>query len=200
MRILLDNMLRLCSMNVLKRSLPANNRQLLVQQAPLVAHVARAGDDLLIRRNSEFCLVGKKGLEPLVDEAGVRESAEHSFVDMYPVFPTIDLVDEHVYVKGESTFGLAKGSGCGYEHVHTICHVNEDELSDEANTARMVMFAFGAAIAQSKMLRDANVSGWAIQCRIKHFMWSGTIGNTLFKKKFCGLVLNCLNVILHKAG
>ncbi len=132
-----------------------SNTQLIIEQAPLVAHVNRAGDDLLIRRNSEFCLIGKKPLKPVVDQAGIKESGDYSFVNMYPVFPTIDLVDEHVYVRGENTFGVARG---GHSNLHTIFHVNEDNLNDEANISRMLMFTFGAAIAQSNKLREMNVS------------------------------------------
>ena len=75
---------------------------------------------------------------------------------MYPVFPTIDLRDEHVYQPDENTFGMNKFDS-GFKNLHTIFHVNEDQLSDEENTSRLLMFAFGAAIAQSKKLKNSGV-------------------------------------------
>lgn len=83
-------------------------------------------------------------------QSQVDSTENHKFVDMFPIFPTIDLLQENIYDSNENTVGL-KGLN-KFNNLHTFFHVNEDQ-NDEVNVSRLIMFAFGAAVAQSKSLK-----------------------------------------------
>ena len=78
------------------------------------------------------------------------------FIDMYPIFPTIDLKEEHIYKPDLNTIGL-KLNNCPIENVHTFFHIYDDQLSDQINTSRLIMFAFGHAYAKTKLLQQNKV-------------------------------------------
>ncbi len=72
---------------------------------------------------------------------------------MYPIYPTVDLNDQHIYDLNENTIGWKEDSKITkFSNVHTFFHANNDQISDEANVARLIMFAFGYACAKSKIL------------------------------------------------
>ena len=71
---------------------------------------------------------------------------------MYPIFPTVDLTDEHVYDLDQNSIGWKETTMAKFSNIHTFFHANDDQLSDEANVARLVMFAFGYAHATSQFL------------------------------------------------
>lgn len=150
MSILLDNLIRLCNMNINKKLINTISDRRVVQKAPLSTILDRCGDKICIRRNSEFALFSKKPSLPLASDSQVFSTKEHQLVDMFPIFPTIDLLEENVYDSNENTVGLESLNK--FNNLHTFFHVNEGE-TDEANAARLIMFAFGSAIAQSKKLK-----------------------------------------------
>ena len=59
--------------------------------------VKRGDDTFQIKVNSEFVLFTKQRLSTLADQNEISKSVDHTFLDMYPIFPTIDLKDEHIY-------------------------------------------------------------------------------------------------------
>jgi len=76
---------------------------------------------------------------------------DYQFLNMYPVYPTIDLQSEELYQDGDEQGWLPRQST---EYVHTVFYVSNDELIHESTTderlARMVMFAFGNALVQAR--------------------------------------------------
>ena len=76
---------------------------------------------------------------------------------MYPIFPTVDLIDEHVYDLNENSIGWKETAMAKFSNIHTFFHANDDQLGDEANVARLVMFAFGYAHATSQFLLKTKV-------------------------------------------
>ena len=73
---------------------------------------------------------------------------------MYPIFPTVDLKKQHVYdLTQAATNGLQSDH---YQHVHTIVHLNDDGWPIDTDLARLVMFSFGQALVQAKLLKSRN--------------------------------------------
>ena len=87
----------------------------------------------------------------------MSSSRQHKFIDMYPIFPTVDLIDEHVYDLNENSIGWKETAMAKFSNIHTFFHANDDQLGDEANVARLVMFAFGYAHATSQFLLKTKV-------------------------------------------
>lgn len=101
-----------------------------------------------IRRNNDFLISSKSRLPSIANEQEIDETVNHKFIDMFPIFPTIDLKDENVY-------DLNKANLTGQrDHIQTIFHINEDNLSNELDLSRLMMFAFGSAYAQTQVNRN----------------------------------------------
>lgn len=144
-------MIRLSSVNVNKAQPNQILNRKLVENSPLVT-LTKRGDDLIqIKCNSEFCLFTKDKQPSVADKNEIKNSTDYQFVDMYPIFPTIDLKDEHVYKPELNLIGVNE------MNLHTFFHIDNDKLSDEINTSRLIMFAFGQAYAKSKLLQQNKV-------------------------------------------
>lgn len=154
MKVLLDNLIRLCNINISQQAKGPLTDRVLLQDSPVSAIINRGGDLVQIRRNSEFTLFTNKPLSPVAPQAQIDETVSHQLIDMYPIFPTIDLVDNHVYDLTENTYGWDQTqTSLKFANTHTFFHVDAEQLNDEANAAKLMMFAFGSAIAQSRSLQ-----------------------------------------------
>jgi hypothetical protein len=113
-----------------------------------------------IKRNADFAVFSKTPLPAIANEAEVSATVDHKFIDMYPIFPTIDLKDEHVYnLQEPHLVGFRqKTAGGVQENVHTVYHINNDNLPNETDISRLIMFAFGTAYAQAQLLKQNNVN------------------------------------------
>ena len=76
---------------------------------------------------------------------------------MYPIFPTIDLKEENVYDLKEPTQIGLKSDHIKHNLIQTFFHINDDELKDEQEVTRLIMFAFGNAYAQAQLLNNNKV-------------------------------------------
>ena len=77
---------------------------------------------------------------------------------MYPIFPTIDLKDEHVYdAQNPYLIGFNTPRILANSSIQTIFNINDDELSRDLEVSRLIMFAFGTAFAQAQILKDNQV-------------------------------------------
>ena len=76
---------------------------------------------------------------------------------MYPIFPTIDLKEENVYDLKEPTQIGLKSDHINHKHIQTFFHINDDELKEEQEVTRLIMFAFGNAYAQAQILNNNKV-------------------------------------------
>lgn len=159
---MLQNLIRLSCVNGNKANLNNITERKVVENSPLSTIVQRADDTFQIRCNSEFTLFSKKRLELIADANEIKNTSDFTFVDMYPIFPTIDLKDEHVYKSNLNMVGL-KLNNSALGNVHTFFHIDDDKLSDEVNTSRLIMFAFGHAHAKSKILQENKVLFNAIE-------------------------------------
>ena len=118
------------------------------------------GDDTIeVRRTSDFALYSASKLKAIADAKAVQETLAYKFIDMYPIFPTVDLKEENVYNLDEMpTVGWRSDlPSPAFPNLHTLFHINDDEMSTEADTARLITFAFGSAYAQSRILEKERV-------------------------------------------
>ncbi len=93
----------------------------------------------------------------VADSAAIDKTKEYNFVDMYPIFPTVDLKEEHIYCKEDKLLNSNSPKIFNKNLINTIFHINDDEFSSEADISRLVMFAFGSAHAQSQILKANKV-------------------------------------------
>lgn len=128
-----------------------------------VSTIVMRGDDLIqIKRNADFAIFSTNPVPAVADAAQIDETVQHQFVDMYPIFPTVDLKEENVYdLSSPHIVGMKKEQAGRVEatrHLHTLVHLNADELPTETDMSRLIMFAFGGAYAQAKLLQRENVT------------------------------------------
>nr|XP_020475226.1 39S ribosomal protein L37, mitochondrial [Monopterus albus] len=149
---LLRNLLHLCA--TLQCSHPAVGRRILTEKYSLVA-TWRRGEDLLQVRGQNGLLLHCMDPLPVVSgKQEVADTADHVLETFYPVSPTIDLHQVHVYKEGESCSGFR--DNCPYPHAHTIYFMDTVEarykFQPEQLRAKMVMFAFGNALVRAHKL------------------------------------------------
>lgn len=151
----MDNLLRLSNSNIYKKYPNAILTRRVQENMPLVSLVNRGGDLIQIRRNTDFILSSKTRLPAIASEEEINQTEEHKFLDMYPLFPTIDLKEENIYDLNKPF--ILGHDGQLNNHVQTIFHINEDNFSNESDLSRLIMFAFGTAYAQSQLLKNSQV-------------------------------------------
>ncbi|CAF3734460.1 unnamed protein product [Rotaria socialis] len=174
MAILLENIIHLCES--LGGHYPDLFKRHLYRNIPFYTTYERYGELIHLKRKNEYVLTSHIPLSPIVkrlnrleinsgdnidekiashDPNGhyVMQANDYQFLDMYPIYPTIDLPSEQLYQNGDEQGWHQRKSN---EYVHTTLHVSNDELIHEATTderlARMIMFAFGSALVQARQL------------------------------------------------
>ncbi|XP_070700739.1 large ribosomal subunit protein mL37 [Pempheris klunzingeri] len=149
---LLFNLLHLCAS--LQSSHPALGRRMLAEKYSLAASWKR-GEDLLQVRGQNGLL--QTCMDPLPQISGKEEvgnTADHVLETFYPVSPTIDLQKVHMYKEEVNCSGFREDYP--YPHAHTVYFVGGAgagcKLQPEQFRAKMVMFAFGNALARAHRL------------------------------------------------
>ncbi len=144
------------------------NRKLL-ENSPLSTLVKRGDDSFEIKVNSDFVLFSKNRLSPIADQKEINNSIDHMFIDMYPIFPTIDLKDEHIYKLDSQLIGLKNDSSLS--NIHTFFHIDDDKQSDEVITSRLIMFAFGYAHARCKIFQKVIFLAFFFSFKIRFILF-----------------------------
>ena len=164
MAILLDNMIRLANINLARKIAPAQATtprvdRLVIERSPLQVLLERGDDRMLVRRHDDYVLMSSRAVPRVADEAHVDETRAQKLVDMYPIFPTIDMRDEHVYDPSKPlVVGWPSPAATSAIHADTVFHINDDtpanlierEWTSEQDMARLLVFAYAHAIAQSR--------------------------------------------------
>ena len=101
-----------------------------------------------MRRKSDLVLFSKKAQSSIADKQTLDRSLGHDFIDMYPIFPTIDMKSEHVYEEHHN-YGLATSSA--FKNVHTVFLINNEALNSDTDISQLIMYAFGYANAQYEL-------------------------------------------------
>lgn len=149
---LLFNLLHLCA--TLQSSHPAIGRRILAEKYSLAATWKR-GEDLFQIRGQNGLLYNS--MDPLPEVSGkqeVADTADHILETFYPVSPTIDLQEVHVYKEEVNCSGFR--DDYPYPHAHTLYFMEGADtrckLQPEQFRAKMVMFTFGNALARAHKL------------------------------------------------
>ncbi|XP_069029380.1 large ribosomal subunit protein mL37 isoform X1 [Embiotoca jacksoni] len=149
---LLLNLLHLCA--TLQSSHPAVGQRVLTENYSLAATWKR-GEDLFQIRGQNGLL--HTSMDPLPEVSGkqeVSDTADHMLETFYPVSPSIDLQKVHVYKEEVNCSGFR--ADYPYPHAHTLYLLESADarykLRPEQFRAKMVMFAFGNALARAHTL------------------------------------------------
>lgn len=156
---LLLNLLHLCA--TLQCSHPALGRRMLAEKYSLKASWKR-GQDLLQIRGENGIL--HSCMDPLPEVSGKQEvgdTADHILETFYPISPTIDLQKIHMYKEEVNCSGFR--GDYPYPHAHTLYFLEESDtqwtLLPEQFRAKMIMFAFGNALARAHILYGTQPQG-----------------------------------------
>lgn len=154
--IILGNLIRLSNSALFKRNPNEILNRELHENTPQSIIFSR-GDDLIeIRSVCDFTITSKTALKPIADEKTVQDTAQYNLKEMYPIFPTIDLKEEHIYdLNKPLVFGVNRNMSQNL--THTFVHLNNDNFQVEQDVSRLIMFAFGIAYAQSQLLKSEQV-------------------------------------------
>ncbi|KAG7319990.1 hypothetical protein KOW79_017133 [Hemibagrus wyckioides] len=144
---LLRNLLHLC--RGLQVSHPALARRMLAEKYSLSASWSRGEDQFQVRGQNGFLLNSMTPLPAVAGDEEIRSTSDHVLETFYPISPTIDLQCAHVYQLQNHT-GFREDYP--YPHVHTLFVTEAGDapkLQPEQLRAKLVMFAFGNALARA---------------------------------------------------
>ncbi|KAM5247921.1 large ribosomal subunit protein mL37 [Ctenodactylus gundi] len=150
--VIMDSLLQLCKSQILKH--PSLARRICAQNYSLSAAWNRESVLLQVRGTSGTRLSAKDPLPPIASREEVEATENHVLETLYPVSPTIDLQETNVYtVKDDTGFR----EGCPYPHPHTLyflekANIRSHRFYPEQLRAKMILFAFGSALAQARLL------------------------------------------------
>ncbi|XP_028328174.1 large ribosomal subunit protein mL37 [Gouania willdenowi] len=152
---LLHNLLHLCAS--LQPSHPALSRRILAESYDLGATWTRGDELFQIRGRSGLIHCSMDPLPVISERSEVHSTADHVLETFYPVSPTIDLQKLYVYKENINCTGFL--DGCLYPHAHTLYFFEVEtqyRLRPEQFRAKMVMFAFGNALARAHKLHGTD--------------------------------------------
>ncbi|KAG8436860.1 hypothetical protein GDO86_007808 [Hymenochirus boettgeri] len=155
---LLQGFLHLCRTQTSK--FPALSQRSLVENCRLATSWRRESNIYHVRGINGFLLTSKSPLTPLASSCEIQATEHHKLESLYPISPAIDLQEVNVY---EEQNDAGFRPGFQFPHPHTVflmdpCSTKARFLPDQLR-AKMIMLAFGSAVAKAKMLygEDAKV-------------------------------------------
>ncbi|XP_062843710.1 39S ribosomal protein L37, mitochondrial [Trichomycterus rosablanca] len=145
---LLHSLLHLC--RGLQVTYPALAHRMLAEEYSLAASWSRGEDQFQVRGRNGLLLNSAAPLPALAGDEEVGATSAHVLETFYPIAPTIDLQCANVYdLKNDTGFR----QDYPYPHAHTL-YVTEagdtPKLLAEQLRAKLVMFAFGNALARAR--------------------------------------------------
>ncbi|KAI4882099.1 hypothetical protein NFI96_029430 [Prochilodus magdalenae] len=147
---LLHNLLHLCG--GLQATHPGLARRMLADKYSLAASWSRGEDLFQVRGQNGLLLNCMSPLPALAGQEEIQSTADHVLETFYPISPTIDLQCTHVYEQKNS---IGFREDYPYPHAHTLYLMeagNTPPLYPEQLRAKMIMFAFGNALARARVL------------------------------------------------
>ena len=116
----------------------------------------KADENIHIRRNADFILYSKNPINPIGSKDDIKKTVDYKFIEMYPIFPTVDLLTENIFYDN-NCIGWSEKIHNPFKYVHTIFHINDDSFDTNTDLARLIMFAFGYAHAQAKLNKEVSI-------------------------------------------
>ncbi|NWU14808.1 RM37 protein, partial [Cephalopterus ornatus] len=150
--VLFEDLIHLC--RLMSRKYPALSRRMLARNYRIAATWERESILLQVRGLNGILMNSMAPIPPVASKEEILATEEHVLETFYPISPTIDLQEVNVYKELNDT-GFR--DGYPYSHPHTLfflesANICPDRFRPEQLRAKMLMFAFGNALAKAKAL------------------------------------------------
>ncbi|KAM7046252.1 large ribosomal subunit protein mL37 [Acridotheres tristis] len=150
--VLFENLIHVC--RSLSAKYPSLSKRMLARNCRIAATWERESNLLQVRGLSGILMNSMTPLPPVASKEEILATKEHVLETFYPIAPTIDLQEVNVYKELNDT-GFR--DGYPYSHPHTLfflesANVRTDRFRPEQLRAKMLMFAFGNALAKARVL------------------------------------------------
>ncbi|KAL8596231.1 hypothetical protein ACOMHN_021271 [Nucella lapillus] len=143
--ILIRNLLRLCQAQVATYPSLGERRQ--IYNPYLNSHYYYKGQPVVVRGLAECLVTADRPLPRFADEESVDESVHHDVPDMYPLLPTIDLLNSHHYALEHHTGLRPEWAG---SHLHTLVIADNNHYKTDQRLARDILFCLGYTAAKAR--------------------------------------------------
>ncbi|XP_027554809.1 39S ribosomal protein L37, mitochondrial [Neopelma chrysocephalum] len=133
---------------------PALSKRMLARNYRIAATWERESILLQVRGLNGILMNSMAPIPPVASKEEILATKEHVLETFHPILPTIDLQEVNVYKELNDT-GFR--DGYPYSHPHTLFFLESaiicpDRFRPEQLRAKMLMFAFGNALAKAKVL------------------------------------------------
>uniref|UniRef100_A0A8C5U8U2 Large ribosomal subunit protein mL37 n=1 Tax=Malurus cyaneus samueli TaxID=2593467 RepID=A0A8C5U8U2_9PASS len=150
--VLFENLIHIC--RLMSGKYPSLSKRMLSRNCRIAATWERESTLLQVRGLSGILMNSKTPIPPVASKEEILATKAHVLETFYPIAPTIDLQEVNVYKELNDT-GFR--DGYPYSHPHTLfflesANVRTDRFRPEQLRAKMLMFAFGNALAKAKAL------------------------------------------------
>ncbi|NXP04223.1 RM37 protein, partial [Thinocorus orbignyianus] len=154
--VLFEDLIHLCRLMAMKY--PALTKRMLARNYRISATWERESILLQVRGLNGMLLNSMAPIPPVASKEEILATEEHVLETFYPISPTIDLQEVNVYRELNHT-GKSNcfRDGYPYSHPHTLfflesANIRTNRFRPEQLRAKMLMFAFGNALAKAKVL------------------------------------------------
>ncbi|XP_051481387.1 39S ribosomal protein L37, mitochondrial [Apus apus] len=150
--VLFEDLIHLC--RLMSVEYPALTKRMLARNYRIAATWERESILLQVRGLNGILMNSVAPIPPVASKEEILATKEHVLETFYPISPTIDLQEVNVYKELNDT-GFR--DGYPYPHPHTLfflesANVRPDRFRPEQLRAKMLMFAFGNALAKARAL------------------------------------------------
>ncbi|XP_029889641.1 39S ribosomal protein L37, mitochondrial [Aquila chrysaetos chrysaetos] len=150
--VLFEDLIHLCRLMSVKY--PSLTKRMLARNYKIAATWERESILLQVRGLNGILMNSVAPIPPVASKEEILATEEHVLETFYPISPTIDLQEVNVYQELNST-GFR--DGYPYSHPHTLfflesANIRPKRFRPEQLRAKMLMFAFGNALAKAKVL------------------------------------------------
>ncbi|NXD77247.1 RM37 protein, partial [Halcyon senegalensis] len=152
--VLFEDLIHLC--RLMSAKYPPLAKRMLARDYRIAATWERESILLQIRGLNGILMNSMAPIPPVASKEEILATKEHVLETFYPISPTIDLQEVNVYKELNDT----GKSGCfrdgyPYSHPHTLfflesANIRPNRFRPEQLRAKMLMFAFGNALAKAK--------------------------------------------------
>uniref|UniRef100_A0A8C3GFA5 Large ribosomal subunit protein mL37 n=1 Tax=Cairina moschata TaxID=8855 RepID=A0A8C3GFA5_CAIMO len=150
--VLFEDLIHLCRLMTMKY--PSLAKRMLARNYRIAAVWERESFLLQVRGLNGILMNSVAPIPPVASKEEILATEEHVLETFYPISPTIDLQEVNVYRELNDT-GFK--DGYPYPHPHTLyflesANVRPNRFRPEQLRAKMLMFAFGNALAKARVL------------------------------------------------
>lgn len=150
--VLFEDLIHIC--RLMSAKYPSLTKRMLARNYRIAATWERESVLLQVRGLNGILMNSMAPIPPVASKEEVLATEEHVLETFYPISPTIDLQEVIVYEELNDT-GFK--DGYPYSHPHTLFFLESPNtrprrFRPEQLRAKMLMFAFGNALAKARML------------------------------------------------